>query len=267
MFPLHTKSFPATPADLADLIAESVKRTFITAGDPVELNDQSYPRLESLRLNLDRAQLRPDPPRPPSVTGERAPALQVDQLRIAGSRLTLGPATADLRLQARAVQLDQARDSQDEIVLLLKSAADGEIEITADKSEIETAITAVATREAGKQGVTIQSVHLTLTERGPRSISAEVAVTAQKLFFSTVIRISADLDLDDDLQARLSGVSCRGDGAIGTLACGALGPHLEKLNNRTFPLLALPLGDVRLRDVRLAAGDKVSVLAQFGAQA
>ncbi|MDQ6655945.1 MAG: hypothetical protein M3Y80_09050, partial [Verrucomicrobiota bacterium] len=67
------------------------------------------------------------------------------------------------------------------------------------------------------------------------------------------------------LNASLSGLTCNGEGAIGSLACGVLQPHLEKVDGRTFPLMALPLGDVRLRDVRLAAGANLSVTAEFGA--
>ena len=55
-----------------------------------------------------------------------------------------------------------------------------------------------------------------------------------------------------------------GAGWLGSLACGVLEPHLAKLNGRSFPLMALPLGEVRLRDVRLAASDKLSVTAEFG---
>ncbi|MEP6822729.1 MAG: hypothetical protein ABI946_10315 [Chthoniobacterales bacterium] len=265
MFPLAAKIFPATAPDLAQLLSESLQRIFITAAEPVTIASDSYPTLQSLRISLDDAELRPSPPRPPVVSGERSPALQVSELRLEGSRLSLGPATADLQLTARDVVLEQGRDAQDEIVLVLRSAADGQVSIATDKSELEKAIAAVATIEAGKQGVTIENVRLILQERGPRSLSGEVQVKAKKLFFSTVIQIAAQLDLDDELNATLSGLACKGDGTIGTLACSVLAPHLQKIDGRTFSLMALPLGDVRLRDVRLAAGDKITVQAEFGA--
>lgn len=265
MFPLHTKSFPSSASDLAKRMNESVRRIFIMTDDPVQIEAGAYPHLDRLSVVLDQARLRPNPARPTGVSGDRSPALQIRELQLTGSQLTIGPATADLRLSARDVQLDQTRDAMDEIVLLVKSATAGEVEIATSKSDLEAAITAVAGREAGKQGVTIDSVNLTLHERGPQSVSAEVKVKARKLFFSTTIRLTADLDLDEELNATISGLACRGDGAIGALVCGALAPHLEKLNGRTFSLLALPLGDVRLRDVRLSAiGERVAVYAAFG---
>lgn len=265
MFPLSAKTFPTTAPDLATLLSESLQRIFVTNAEPVTIESDSYPTLQSLRISLDDAKLRPNAPRPPSVAGEHSPGLQVTELNLEGARLSLGPAIADLKLTARDVILEQGRDAQNEIVLVLRSAADGQVSIATEKAELEKTIAAVAAIEAGKQGVTIEGVRLMLQERGPRSLSGEVEVKARKLFFSTVIRIAAQLDLDDELNATLSGLACKGDGAIGTLACGVLAPHLQKLDGRSFSLMALPLGDIRLRDVRLAAGEKITVQAEFGA--
>jgi hypothetical protein len=88
---------------------------------------------------------------------------------------------------------------------------------------------------------------------------------AKKLFLSTSLRITGQLDLDEELNARISGLDCTGDGAIASVACGVLKPHLQKLERREFPLMSLPMGEVRLRDVRIAVGDKLSITADFGA--
>lgn len=264
MFPLFTKQFPKNAIDLASLLNDSVKRLFANAANPVTIRDKAYPQIDEVRITLDGAELRPDPPRPPAVKGAGAPALQLAELHINGSELVIGPAIADLRLGARDVRLDQAKDEKGEIVLIVRSAADGEVEITAAKEVIEDAIAAVAKSEAGKHGVTIDQVRLTVEPRGERSVDAEVQLRAKKLFFTTVIRIAAKLDLDDELNAKLSGLTCNGDGAIGSLACGVLAPHLDKLNGQSFALMALPLGEIRLRDVRLSATDRLSVTAQFG---
>jgi hypothetical protein len=199
------------------------------------------------------------------VTGQGAPALRVDELHIGGSGLMIGPASADLVLRAREVGLNQALDQNGEVVLLLQNAADGSVEITTSKPDIERAIGAVAKHEAGKHGVNIDQVQLTVRQRGERSVDAEVQLRGRKLFFSTTLRIGASLDVDEELNAKISRLTCHGDGAIGALACGALAPHLEKLNGRTFALMGLPLGEIRLRDVRLSAGEKLSVSAEFSA--
>ncbi len=94
-------------------------------------------------------------------------------------------------------------------------------------------------------------------------MEAEAKVRARKMFFATTIELKAKLAVDDDLNATVSGLKCTGDGAIGSLACGFLAPHLQKLEGRSFPLMALSLGEVRLRDVRLSAGDQLTVSAEF----
>jgi len=199
------------------------------------------------------------------VKGGSSPGLHLTELHINGSELAIGPAIADLRLNARDVRLDQAKDAKGEIVLIVRSAAEGEVAITAAKEIIEDAIAAVAKSEAGKHGVAIDQVRLSVEPRGERSVDAEVQLRAKKLFFTTVIRIAAKLDLDDELNAKISGLTCNGEGALGSLACGVLAPHLDKLNGQAYALMALPLGEIRLRDVRLSANDRLSVTAQFGA--
>ena len=81
---------------------------------------------------------------------------------------------------------------------------------------------------------------------------------------SAALRIIGQLDLDEKLNAKISGLDCTGEGAIASVACGVLKPHLQKIDGREFPLMSLPLGEVRLRDVRIAVGDKLSVTAEFG---
>ena len=76
---------------------------------------------------------------------------------------------------------------------------------------------------------------------------------------SAALRITGAVDLDDELNARISELDCTGDGAIASVACGILKPQLQQLNGRVFPLMSLPLGEVRLRDVRIMAGEKLSV--------
>ncbi|MDQ3118173.1 MAG: hypothetical protein M3Q89_01165 [Verrucomicrobiota bacterium] len=265
MFPLNTKTFPSSAAELTTLLSDSIDCLFSGASTPVSIRDKAYPDLAELRISLDGAQLRPDAPAAPHPQGTNLAAIRVEELVLSAIGVSIGPGSGDVRLTARDVQLNQARTKDDEIVLVLRSAREGHIEITAEKETLESVVATLAKKEAGKQGVTIESARLTVRARGPRSVTAEVQLQARKLFFSTVVRIVADLDLDEQLNATLSGLACKGDGTIGALACGFLDPHLQNMNGRGFSLLALPLGEVRLRDVRLSAADKITVTAEFGA--
>jgi hypothetical protein len=264
MFPLRTQTFPNNAAELKRLLEESLRNLFILNRDPVELREKAYPDLETLKICLDGAQLPDRPPPRPVVDGSAVPALTVDSFQVSGAGMQVGPATVDFSLAARHLQLHQATDRNDEIVLLLHNAGEGRIETSIATSDLEALIGEVARAEAGKHGVNIDRVELSLTSRSPRSLGAEVRLRAKKLFVSASLRITGQLDLDEQLNAKISGLACVGDGAIASMACGVLKPHLQKLDGREFPLMSLPLGEVRLRDVRIAVDEKLSVTAEFG---
>jgi hypothetical protein len=263
MFPLRTKTFPANAIELERLLNESLREVFVTKGDPVRVVDEKYPALRKIESNLDGAVVRPNPPKPRLATGETLPALTAEILSFHGDAISIGPASVNLALEARDVRLNRGTDPDGEIVLGLDRAADGKVEISIAKANLEAAIAELAKREAAKHGVTVEDVRLTLRQLGSREVEAEASVRARKLFFATTIVLNAKLMVDDELNATVSGLKCSGEGAIGSMACGFLAPHLEKLEGRSFPLMALSLGEVRLRDARLSVGDTLNVSAAF----
>jgi len=264
MFPLKATTLPSSAEALERLLNESLRRVFAVEVDPVSVRDASYPNLAEIDIALDRARLRPDPPQPQMISEKTSPALHADSLAVHASALSIGPATVDLSLSARSLHLNQGKDSNGEIVLSIHDAAEGKIDISAPLADLEEAIAQVAKGEAGKHGVTIENVQLTARAMSPQSLEMEVGLRARKLFLSASIRITGRLDLDRDLNAKISCLKCQGDGAIAAIACGVLDPHLQKLDGREFPLMSLPLGEVRLRDVRIGVSDKLSVTAEFG---
>lgn len=264
MFPLKTATLPSSAAALQSLLNESLRRVFDIEADPVSVRDASYPTIAEITISLDHARLRSNPPRPQPISGKSSPALQVGRLAVRASDLSIGPATVDLSLSARDVDLVQGKDDGDEIVLSLQNAAQGKIEISAPLADLEKVISEIAKTEAGKHGVTIENVQLMVRQKSGHSLEAEVRLRARKLFMGASIRITGQLDLDEELNAKISGLRCSGDGAIAAVACGVLTPHLQKLDGREFALMSLPLGEVRLREVRLAVTDKLSVTAEFG---
>ena len=264
MFPLHTTAFPSSASDLERLLNESLQRLFATQSRPVTVRDHSYPHLEAITISLDNARLGEGSPRPSPVSGETSPALEIDRFTLSASPLSVGPVALDLSLAAREVQLHQGKDSNDQIALSLDSATDGNIEISVTRADLETLVAKLAQDQAKKHGITIEGVQLKLRQENAHSIAAEVHLRARKLFLSASIRVTGRLDLDDQLNLKLSGLNCTGDGGIATVACGILTPYLRKVDGREFHLMSLPLGKIRLRDVQSTVGDKLVVTAEFG---
>lgn len=265
VFPLFSKTPPGSANELRDQLNASLGRALRLRSDAVRLDAPDFPRIESLNISLDAAALSSDPAQPNFTATSRGREIPVERLSITGRDMNVRGATADLNLTATKLRLLEATNSDGEIVLLFDGAETGRIQASAAKAAIEALIETFAKQQAGAHGVTIERVTLDLQQRNERSIAAEVRLCARKLFVGASIRVTAQLDLDETLHARLSNLRCHGDGPLGSLACGVLSPHLERVNGAEFPLSALPLRDLRVRDVRIAVGDRVSITAEFAA--
>jgi len=267
MLSLSTATFPSSAADLQRLLNEALDRSFISKSEPVTVSDHAYPRVSGIQISLDEARLRPDPPRPPIVAGEVSPALEIEQLTLSASPLFLGSAGVNLSGSAREVHLAQGKDSNGQLVLSIDKVANGQMEISIAHAELEAVITELAQTKGATQGITINNLQLKLQEKSPRAVSAEVQFRVRKLILSASIRVTGQIDLDDELNLKVSGLACSGEGGTAALVCGLLKPYLQKVDGREFPLMSLPLGKIQLRDVRLTVGERLTVFAEFGSAA
>ncbi|MGH8092869.1 MAG: hypothetical protein ACREIF_05295 [Chthoniobacterales bacterium] len=266
MFPLQTDSFPSDAAALARELEKGLSRlVHPPSGVRVTVEDRNYPELSAIHVSLDGASVGDRlPARPAPHRGQVEPALSVENFEITGRPLRVRDAAINLSCRAREVEIDRARDAEGKVLLLLKNAAEGNIEISIPTTDLEMVVRAAAAAAAKEQGGIIEDVRIQLHARSARALDAVLRVRARKLFLNAAIRIHASLEIDDQLNARLSGLDCAGEGTLGTLVCGFLEPHLQQLNNRVFSLLVLPLGEVKLRDVQITVGTDLGVRAKLG---
>jgi len=264
MFPLFQKEAPANAKQLADALSASLRHVLEIARDPVVVQARTFPDLDEIAIDLSGAKMRMNATRPPFPPGEGERAISARNLNLVARPVSIAGAAVNLALEAQNIVLHQNRDAEGNVFLLLHDADSGRIGVSISLEDLETLVTEVAKTEAGKHGIVIEDVLLNLTSKGNRSVGAELRVQARKLFVRTTIRISGQMKIDDELVARLSDVNCSGEGAIGTMACGILTPHLQKLEAREFPLLAFSLGQLRLRDLELVADRGIKIAAEFG---
>ncbi len=90
-------------------------------------------------------------------------------------------------------------------------------------------------------------------------------MTARKLV-RAIIRVRGALSVDDTLAATAHDLLAEGEGVVGSLVVGFVRPHLDRFNGRSFPLTALRLGDIELRDVSVSVNDGLLITAAFGQQ-
>jgi hypothetical protein len=146
----------------------------------------------------------------------------------------------------------------------LAQAHNGQVSANITRADIEKLLLAGAKQAAASKGVTIEETALKLRSVGPRSIEVNLNVRARMSFFSANVPISGRLVIDDRFNATISDLACRGEGPVGLIVAGLVTPRLEPYNGKQIPLMALPLGDVKLRDIQLQTQNGVAVQAVFG---
>jgi len=75
------------------------------------------------------------------------------------------------------------------------------------------------------------------------------------------------VDLDDALNARISGLAAEGEGMLSSIVESGLRPHLAKLEKEKLALGSLVAGGLRVSDVSISAGATVRLHATFAGAA
>jgi hypothetical protein len=267
MLPLHRKEFPTSKAELAQALEESLRQYVGKAQPLVSVQSRAFPFFDEIGINLDNTNLDSHPPPFVSVQSDTRFACEAGILTVTARNARLQGAPLDLRLEARGVVFHQAADGNGEVVLTVEKVREGYVQVSAAQLDLENALGEIARREGRKAGIKIDRLRLALRARGPRSLSADIGFQAGKLLLRAKIDISARLEVDENFVVKIFDLKCKGEGALGSLACGALEPRLRRLEGLTFSLLSLWPGEAPLRDLRIAVADTVQVTAHFGSGA
>ena len=267
MIPLHRTQFPNSKAELAEAIDQSLRHYVQKDGPLVTIHARVFPYLDEIAINLDGARFDSKLPVFTKPVGETKQACEAAAVSVSGRNVSLAGAPFHLQLSARDVVFDQGRDDQGEALLIVRTVRTGQFALSVAQLDLEKAIREIAEREGSAHGISVEETRLSLRARGPRSLAADVRLRARKFLFRTNIDVSGQVDIDDQFNARISNLKCRAEGTVGSLACGALQPHLQRLEGQKFPLMPFPLGEIRLRDVRIAVADTVEITADFGSAA
>lgn len=269
MFPLSGRDFPQTAGALCAAIEGALCDVlkFPKGSAPVTVSGK-FPELKQVKIDLSGAQVSiNEPPPQPKPRGKRQPGVTVDQLQVTGHPIIYEKSRADLDVNARGLTFDYAHDQQGDAMLVLTDAKEGHVEVKVGKDDIQSMLTSVASAAAKQQGVTIQDLQANLESDGPRSIAADVRVKAKKLVMSGTVHIKGKADVDDEMVATLSDLSCTGEGVIGSMAAAFLQGKLKSYNGKRIALMAFSLGDVALRDLKISMGKTIHVTARFGGAA
>jgi hypothetical protein len=265
MFLLSRSELPVQPDRLAKALEDGL-RVFVSRTQPmVTVRGNDVRALEAISINLSDARL--DFFRRPiqSRILERTSALSAAEFSVMAEPLSIFGGEVFFQLHASDVEFVQAKQPDDKLLLLLHRASSGSVRMEATRADLEKLIARGAEKLAQKQGVTIADAKLALTQTQPRILAVNIVVAARKLLFRPVLNLSGRISISEELVATISDLKCSGDGPIATLACAAIAPQFRRIEQRAFPLSALPLGEVQLHDVTFDfANDRLVIEAKFG---
>jgi hypothetical protein len=268
MFYLSGYDFPQSAQELESSLLEPLRTLFtFPAGEsrPVRVEDRNYPEVDRIRVDLSGAatDARRPPPKPVGA-GQQRPGVHASQLEIFGHPVRVRGAGIHLDLSAGDVSFNYDRDHEGRPLLLLAAAEAGRVAVEISRDDLEALLLAEAKAAAAKQGIAVEKAALDLVPIDQRSVAIAARVTAKKLFARATVEVKGQLTVDDELNAKVSGLSCTGEGIVGGLAGKLIRPYLERFNNTELPLAAVSLGTVHLHDLRIDAGDSLKVQATFG---
>ena len=266
MFLLPRNQIPQTPGELAQAIEDGLRTFASRPAKMVVVRGGDASALDSIAVDLSGATIDPRHRPPPHLDRKGAtPAMQVRHIYIAGEPIKLLEGNFSFQFEASNVEVYQKPQPDGKVLLLLHRAQDGNVRFEISRAAVETMIMTAASTLAEKQGVVIDNAQLELTQQGARAVDGKLTVSAHKFIFHPVLTLAGTLAISDDFVASVSNLKCHGEGPIAALACAAINPAFSRMEERTFPLSALPLGEMHLRDLAVdVAQDKVVVRTRFG---
>jgi hypothetical protein len=114
---------------------------------------------------------------------------------------------------------------------------------------------------ASPYGVRINSASLRLIADNPHSVSVDLYVATQIALIPAGMRFKAHVDIDDGMNAKLTGLSCDGDRLLGPLISGLLRPGLVQYEGKTRPLMSFPSAKLHLHEIAIRVDDSVHLTA------
>jgi hypothetical protein len=255
MLPFAGDEQPTNANQLAASLQRGLEHHGVTA---LVTADGNWPALSSLTIQLTRVS-RPTPlPRASAQS-----TFTVAQFEVIGAPVDLEGIPATIRAHFSNLGCGFGRAADGPLQLVVQSAGAGQLKAEAATTDIEDAIHRIVSDLAGKQGATVKSTKLNLIALTPRSLKFEVSCTAKVFIATTTLTFSGQMEIDDQLNARLSDLAVLGEGMIANMVQGMIQPRLAEWNGRIVPLGDYVAAGLTVSDLRITTGEKVTLEATF----
>ncbi|QOV91118.1 hypothetical protein [Humisphaera borealis] len=269
ILPLSESVVPPTGGQLADsMLSAWIKAfTFPDAAKVVTLIGGRYPAIDVMRVDLSDAVAIPKAKRP--SVGELKPSVQ--SLWVSDFSLVAEPlrskesdSQANMQITASGVRFDVQKSKDGMPLLMMADAGSGTLHFDTLTRDLEKSMLTAA-KERGSRGlVSVRNISLDFKSVGPRSIDAVMHVSTLVGFIPAGMKFTARVDIDDQMNATIYNLTAEGDEALGPLIVQFIRPSLAKYDGKTKPLMSFPNPEVKLKDVQISAGERITLDAVFG---
>ncbi len=259
MLPLSGDRAPENAEEFARDLHDGLAKNGVIA---TVVANGSWPNLDSLRVDLREA----SGSRPlPRLSAKEE--ISVASVVVSGQPVQIEGIPAHVHVDFVNLRGGFAAESDNRWQVVPLAAESGKVLVEVQRDQLEAALHAAISNQAEKHGATLKATKLELSAPTPRSVRFALNCTAKVFIASATLTVRGHVDLDQELNARISDLSVKGEGMVGSMAEGFIKPHLAEWNGRTIPLASYLAGGLALCDIHITVGETVRIEAVLGSAA
>jgi hypothetical protein len=250
--------FPASSAEFSALLVQTLAAHGVEASATAE---GEWPRLSRVAVILARIAGAKPPP-----TGAVEEAFRIEHLTVRGMPVAVEGTSAHIEAEARGVSVGFGAEAEGVSTPVLRTADSVTLMLEITKKELERTLHEVVSAAVEKQGATVRSTVVEVSSPGPRTLEMAVHCTAKVFIATATLSVKGRVDIVDPLTLRISGLTVEGEGMVASMAQSFLRPRLDAWNGKELHLGAMLPGGLKVREVRLSAGEAVRIDASFAGE-
>jgi len=167
-------------------------------------------------------------------------------------------------LTANDATMALERDKTGRPVMMLEDARSGRLSFVVKISDVENLMLADAQEGLGHFGVDVDDIWLNVVAETPRQVSVTLHIAMEIALVPAGITFKAHIAVDNAMNAKVTNMTLEGDDVLGPLVADFMRPKIVQHNNETRPLVAFPMGKIKLHDISMKVDDSLRLEAAFG---
>jgi hypothetical protein len=268
IFPMARAPARAEPQAFASAMAAGYRARLDTPDGAELVRIDPGPRTGHFgAVHIDLSDVRVDPEdkvRKLKPLAASQGTVTADRFELVASPFLVEKARLFIGLVATDAKLDVRRDREGRSMLTLTDAKDGVLTLEVPREDVDWMLLHAARGAAGKFGVAVDRTKLKLDVEGSRTIRVDLKIDTRVGFLPAGLRFRARVDIDDQLNGKMTRLSCDGDQLLGPIVSSIIDPLLRKYEGKSRPLVGFDWGQMTLRDVKMDTTDAFMLEATFG---